>query len=47
MGPSEEGVVESERHGEQHLFTQPVDPVDHRLERNEHTGDVITGPEDT
>ena len=47
MEPSEEGVVESERHGEQHLFTQPVDPVDHRLERNEHTGDVITGPEDT
>ena len=46
MEPSEEGVVESERHGEQHLFTQPVDPVDHRLERNEHTGDVITGPED-
>jgi peptide/nickel transport system ATP-binding protein len=45
--PSEEGVVESERHGEQHLFTQPVDPVDHRLERNEHTGEVITGPEDT
>ncbi|HTU94557.1 MAG TPA: ABC transporter ATP-binding protein [Solirubrobacteraceae bacterium] len=45
--PSEEGVVESERHGEQHLFTQPVDEVDHRLERNEHTGEVITGPEDT
>jgi peptide/nickel transport system ATP-binding protein len=45
--PSEEGVVESERHGEQQLFTQPVDEVDHRLERNERTGDVITGPEDT
>jgi peptide/nickel transport system ATP-binding protein len=44
--PSEEGVVESERHDE-HLLTQPVDEVDHRLERNEHTGDVITGPEDT
>ncbi|HEY1567851.1 MAG TPA: ABC transporter ATP-binding protein, partial [Solirubrobacteraceae bacterium] len=46
VGPSEEGVVESERHDE-HLLTQPVDEVDHRLERNEHTGDVITGPEDT
>jgi hypothetical protein len=44
--PSEEGVVESERHDE-HLLTQPVDEADHRLERNERTGDVITGPEDT
>ena len=44
--PSEEGVTESERHG-QHGPMQPVDEVDHRLTRNERSGDVITGPEDT
>jgi peptide/nickel transport system ATP-binding protein len=46
MSPSEEDVVESERHGGQHIFTQPVDEADHRLERDERSGDVITGPED-
>jgi peptide/nickel transport system ATP-binding protein len=44
--PSEEGVTESERHG-QHGPMGPVDEVDHRLTRNERSGDVITGPEDT